>query len=185
MVPFPVFGSLPVATTAPYMPLTHTPGWHNRRWGGTRGRTVIREGQVRQKGWGKKHSPASHSFQLEPKNATKRARKMPNQQHRDPPFFFKTSPGKQYANSPPENFRRQRSQRAPIPHPSAHLRAGPERWDAAPSGIPRPSRDSAPKTVPNTHECCGTGHVHETLVSLHFMVSYGVTTVARKTLRLG
>lgn len=102
------------------------------------------------------------------------------------PLFSKHRQGNNMANSPPENFHRRCSPRAPIPHPSARLCVGPERWRCMHRRALRALRRTALQRVPNTYECCGTGHVHKTLGSLHFTVSYEVTTVARfKTLRLG
>lgn len=102
------------------------------------------------------------------------------------PLFSKHRQGNNMANSPPENFHRRCSPQAPIPHPSARLCVGPERWRCMHRRALRALRRTALQRVPNTYECCGTGHVHKTLGSLHFTVSYEVTTVARfKTLRLG
>lgn len=111
--PLPVFGFLPVATSVPYAPLTHTPGWHDRRRGGARGHAAIKEGLVGQQGCNKKkkpNSPASHSFQSEPKNATRCELERCRISNTGLPLFFKTPLGNNMANSPPETFR---------PHPTS------------------------------------------------------------------
>lgn len=145
---------------------------------------VIREGRVGQQGCNKKN--------LTRQRATVFSRNQ-RMQHGELercrisntglPLFSKHRQGNNMANSPPENFHRRCSPRARI---RVHVCAWDPSVGAAPPGIACPSQGSAPKTVPNAYECCGTGHVHKTLGSLHFTVSYEVTTVARfKTLRPG
>lgn len=153
--PLPVFGFLPVATSVPYAPLTHTPGWHDRRRGGARGHAAIKEGLVGQQGCNKKkkpNSPASHSFQSEPKNATRCELERCRISNTGLPLFF----SKHRWETIWLTVRQKPS--APTPHPSARLCVGPERWRCTvghcrPSARQR-SKDSAPRLRVLWHGTC-------------------------------
>lgn len=131
VIPFPVFGLLPAATTVPYAPLTHA--WLARQKAGRRPWPC---------GDQRRSSRTAGLQQQKKKNLTRQRATVFSWNQRMQqgelercqisntglPLFSKQRQGNNMANSPPENFHRRCSPRAPIPHPSARLCVGPERW---------------------------------------------------------
>lgn len=97
--PLPVFGFLPVATSVPYAPLTHTPGWHDRRRGGARGHAAIKEGLVGQQGCNKKKNLTRQRATVFSRNQRMQqgvSLKDAESATQGSPFFFQNTAGKQY-----------------------------------------------------------------------------------------